>query len=148
MAFRASNVIPQTAYQTVKGAAVQLRLNVQAMVAHLAVNDATYDYLRGVYQTLKRANDQFTTLRSTPGLADYAKAQEDDPTYDVAAEFVAMQNTIASTLTWMEANVPLSVTLRPMSEWNDSGSLVATSFTPAQTAQLRTYLNEVVASVA
>ena len=147
MAFRASNVIPQNAYQQVKATAVQLRLNVQAMGAHLAANNATYDYLRGVYQTLKRADDQFTTLRSTPGLADYAKAQEDDPAYDVAAEFVAMQNTIASTLAWMEANVPLSVTLRPMSEWTDGGSLVATSFTPAQTAQLRTRLDAVVASV-
>ena len=146
MVFRASNVVPQVAYQTVKGAAVQLKLNIDAIVSTLAASNASYDYLRGVYQTLERANTQFNALEATPGLADYAKIQENDPAYDVAAEFIAMQGAITTAITWMQNNVPLTVDVKPVANWGD-GNLISTEFTPAQTAGFRTVLATVSAAI-
>lgn len=147
MSFRATNIVPHTAYNTVKAAAVQLKTNIDSIVLHLAANNATYEYLRGIYQTLVRADNQFEALKTTPGLAEYAAAQENDPNYDVVVEFVAMQDAIASAKTWMQTNVPLSVTLRPMMNWDD-GSLISTEFTPMETADFRTVLSAVSAAIA
>jgi hypothetical protein len=148
MVFRASNIVPQAAYQTVKSAAVQLKLNLQGAVSRMASQNTDYEYLRGLYQVLKRADDQFTSLKTTPGLAAFAQAQESDPAYNVVAEFTTMQDAISGVTAWMATNLPLSVTLRPVTEWGSSGSLIATEYTPAQTLQLRNRLDTVIASIA
>jgi hypothetical protein len=142
MAFKAGNVIPSDAYQTVKRAAVQLKVNVVAAQAQLAASGADYQFLQGIYLTLTRANDQFNTLRTTPGLADYAQAQENDPAYDVAAEFAVMQAAITAATDWMDANIPTSVTAKVPSEW-DGGVIISNTFTPAQTVGLQTALQGV-----
>lgn len=147
MAFRASNVVPDTAYKTVRTAAVQLKANCQAFVSYMAANDTDYDYLRNVYVRLKTANTQFTSLKSTPGLAQYAKDQEIDQNYDVVAEFNAMQSAIADVLTWMDSNVPTNVTADIPANWESGGSLITNTFTPAQTSALRTEINAVIAAI-
>lgn len=146
MAFRAGNVIPIEAYTIVKRAAVQLKLNMQSMKAQLAASGANYDYLRDIYRTLERANSQFDNLKTTPGLAAYAQDQENDPAYDVAAEFTAMQAAITAAMTWMDSNVPTSVTAKSPANWGD-GSLIETAFTAGQTAGLRTALQGVIDTI-
>lgn len=146
MAFRASNIVPQQAYQIVKSAAVQLKLNVSAMVAQLASSNASYEFLRDIYRTLSRAHGQFVELSTTAGLEAYAKQQENDPAYDVGAEFVSMQSAIVTTIQWMDANVPTAVTVNTPSAWGD-GAMIATTFTPEQTAPLRTALQAVVTAI-
>lgn len=146
MAFKASTVIPQTAYQQTKAAAMQLKFNLQAHIAQLATQNATYEFLRDIYRTLTRAHGQLTTLSTTPGLADYAVIQESDTNYDVVAEFVAMLAAIEAARQWMVANVPLAVTVKPVADWADS-DIIATTFTPAQTAGFRTVLDGVVSVI-
>lgn len=146
MAFKASNIVPQEAYRTVKAAAVQLKINLQSFNVTMAAGNIGYDFIRGIYRTLARANNQFTQLRSTPGLLAYAKSQEDDVAYNVAAEFSDMQAAITSAISWLEGNVPTSVTIKPVTSWDDS-TLISNEFTPAQTAQLRTRLASVVATI-
>ena len=146
MAFKASNVLPQEAYQTTKRAAVQLSVNVTSFNARMASSGADYDFLRDVYQTLTRSNNQFSSLKDTPGLAQFAKDQEVDPAYDVAMEFTSMQAAISSALSWMDTNIPTGVTLKTPTEWGD-GTLVSAVFTPAQTSGLRAELTALVATI-
>lgn len=146
MAFKASNVIPQVAYQTVKQAAVQLRLNLVAMISTLSSKSVDYDYLSDVYLTLKRANDQFNTLKATPGLAQFAKDQESDQAYDVAGEFTAMQGAITSAMGWIEGAAPATVNLKNPVEWG-AGTLISNTVTSAQSAGLRAALQGVVDSI-
>lgn len=146
MAFKASNIVPQEAYAVTKSAAVQLKLNVAAFISTLAANNASYEFLRDIYRTLARGKNQLNALASTPGLVDYAKVQEDDPAYDVVAEFSALLGAVANAMTWMETNVPLTVTLKPLAEWTDT-TVIATTFTPAQTAAFRTHLSAVVNAI-
>lgn len=148
MAFRASNSIPQTAYRVMKDAAVQLKINVQSMIVQLGAAPAGYDYLRDIYRTLRRAYDQMTALAGTPGIVEYAQAQENDPNYDVVAEFLLMQGAIDAALDWMDTNVPTEVTAVAPGSWTDGGSMIATTFTPEQTEPLRTALQAVVATIA
>lgn len=146
MAFRATNTIPIDAYTVTKRAAVQLRINLIAFKAQLSASGATYDFLRDIYRTLERANNQFDALKTTPGLAAYAQAQESDGTYDVAGEFATMQAAIDAATGWMDSNVPTSVTAKAPASWGD-GSLIATSFTPTQTAGLQTALQGVIDTI-
>lgn len=143
MAFKASNVVPQEAYRQVKGAAVQLKVNLMSFKAKMAASGADYDYLHGIYMTLKRADDQFTSLKSTSGLAQYAKDQESDQAYDVAAAFTSMQAEISTAMAWMVANVPTNVTAKSPDQWGDS-TLISNTFTAAQTSGLQTALQGVI----
>lgn len=147
MAFKASNILPQEAYQTVKRAAVQLKVNLASFNTRLAGSSADYDFLRDIYQTLARADSQFTSLRSTQGLADFARVQEGDPSYDVAAEFVGMQAAIAVALSWLDANIPTNVELKTPFNWSD-GTMVSTTFNVTQTAGLRTEIDAILATIA
>lgn len=146
MAFKASNVVPQDAYQVVKRAAVQLKINLQSQKAQLASSGADYQFLQDIYLTLTRANNQFNTLKTTPGLAAYAKDQENDPAYDVVAEFTAMQNAIGACTAWMDANVPTSVTAKSPANW-DGGVIISNTFTAGQTAGLQAALQGVIDAI-
>ena len=146
MAFRASNVLPAKAYDTVRGAAVQLKLNLQGFNVQLAANGADYDFLQSIYRTLTRANNQFDVLKATTGLAEYAKNAEVDQAYDVAAEFTSMQAAIDAALGWMNTNIPTSVTVKNPTVWDDS-TLISNTFTPAQTAGLQTALGAVITEI-
>lgn len=148
MAFRATNIVPQRAYQQVKGAAANVKAECASYIAQMAASGANYVLLRDLYVFLKNANAQFTTLAATPGIVTYAKAQEDDENYDVAAEFTAMQSAITAVLAWMNANVPTSVTALAPSAWTATGPLISTSFNAAQTLGLRTALQAAADSIA
>lgn len=147
MAFKASNIIPSDAYQVVKRAATQLKLNCQGFVSTLQASGADYNYLRDIYLTLVRAKDQLNTLSTTPGLAAYAQDQENDPAYDVAAEFTGMLAAITGAITWMDTNVPTSVTAKSPAEWSNNESMIVDTFSSGVTAGLRTALNAVVAEI-
>ena len=146
MAFRASNVLSSTAYDIVRRAAVQLKINLQGINLRLSSSDADYDFLREIFRTLERANNQFNTLKTTPGLADYAKDQEVDPTYNIVAEFTSMQSTITASIDWIVANIPTNVTAKTPDNWGD-GTLISNTFTPAQTSGLRTQLSSVITEI-
>jgi len=143
MAFRASNVVPQDAYLTLKRAAVQLKINLVGQKAKLAASGASYDFLQDIYLTMTRANGQFDALKVTPGLSAYAQAQESDNTYDVAAEFTSMQAAIIAAAGWMDANVPTSVTVKPPSAWS-GGEIISNVFTAGQTTGLQAALQGVI----
>jgi len=147
MAFRATNIIPFRAYQQVKGAASQLKINCVDFIASTLASGATYSFLRDVYLTLYNANNQFTQLASTPGLAAYAQSQENDVNYDIAAEFTSMQSTLTAAINWLNANVPTNVVAVSPVNWPSSSNMISTTFTSGQTAPLRTLLQAIVDAI-
>lgn len=56
------------------------------------------------------ALDALTANATTNGLLDYARAQENNPTLDLAAEFTTMRNAIVATQNWIVNNFPKSAT--------------------------------------
>jgi hypothetical protein len=87
---------------------------------------------------------------SVPGLAAYAQAQINDPTFDIAASFVDMMTQINSTSAWFVANFPKDGSgflLAKSFTGDNSGRTQDRQFTPAQTATLRTVLNALIATI-
>ena len=146
MAFRATNQIPLDAYLILKRAAAQLTLNLEGFNVQLSESNSDYDLLRAIYQTLSRAEAQFEQLKATPGIGVFAVQQEDDPTYDVATEFNALLTAIAAAKVWIETNIPLSVSVKPVSSWDD-GTMISTTFSTVETSGLRSVINSVIAEV-
>lgn len=148
MAFRASNDIPQIAYAQLRAVARNVRLHSLAAVARMAASGADYETLRDLYTFLRSALTQLNQLAQTPGIVAYAQQQEDDATYDVAAEYGAMVAAIDAVTDWMEANIPTSVTAVPVAQWTANGSLIATTYSAGDTAALRALLQAAADTVA
>ena len=146
MAFPASGILPVKAFDEVRQTAIVLRQTCVNYIATSASQNIGYSFLQAILFALNRANDKFDQLKTTPGLAEYAKAQTSDPGLDVAAEFTAMQGAISNAIAWLEANIITDVMLKHPSDW-DSADIVAGGFTPAQTGGLRTSLQSVVDSI-
>jgi hypothetical protein len=146
MAFRASNEVATQAYVEVKRQAVHLKQTLNGMILRMSSESIDYDYLAMLYNTLEAANVRFDALKGTPGLSAHAKTQENDPAYDVAAEFAAMQTAITNAQAWIVNNVPLNVALVSPAQWTN-GVKIDALFTSAQTAPLRTVLQTVTASI-
>ena len=96
--------------------------------------------------TLTRASEGLDTLKVVPGLAQYAKDQYTDPGYDIAAEFLAMQNAVATTVGWVTVNLPASGQWLLLEEIVD-GRLVDRTLSPLQTAPLRVELEALLVTI-
>lgn len=102
-----------------------------------------------LYDQLRRDAAHFRRIASTPGLADYARAQYADEGVDVAADFGAMTTAIDSAVAWILAALPRDAGGYPaLHEVAQDGSIVLRTFTSAQTAGLRTRLDAIIATIA
>lgn len=105
MAFKASNPLLAQAYAQIKGTSYQVK--------RLADNRSTVFNSDTEESVILALVDNLTSMKTTlqanatvPGLSDYAKIQEDDPTYDITAEYVAMLAAINAVLTHITNNIP------------------------------------------
>lgn len=147
MAFKATNVELGTAYKQVKISAKNLKANLQVIRAYSETNNIGYQYIFNVVRLLIKVNAAFDELKTTPGLLQYAKDQENDQAYNVGSEFTAMQQAIADTLTWFDTNVPVNVTLSNPSNWTSDDMPISNTFTPQQTAGMRTQMDVVITAI-
>lgn len=147
MAFRATNILPETGYDQAKKVATQVKRFSQNRSADLAAGGNS-DQLLGTVDTMLIYKEQFATLTTIPGIGDYAKEQEDDPTYDVAAEFTAMLALIDSVISTVTAGFPVDGSDFLLAyTFNPDGSQLARTFTSGQTASVVTALNALDAGI-
>ena len=127
---------------TIKTSSQQLR---DASAAGSVVARRVVNYC----DSLAQINDQMNTLKAIPGLVAYAKDQFNDANIDIAAEFTAMQNALASTVAWIVSNIPKeTATNRWISvEEIVDGKRVDRLLTVAQTAGIRTQLDALIATI-
>lgn len=143
MAFRASNILPSKGYEAAKTNAWYIKQRCDYFIATSAAGNIGYDFLRTVRSELVSAQTALNTAASIVGIVEYAKAQEDDPNYEVAAEFTTMLAELALAIAWIDANSPTSVTAAAPSAWSGLDTMIETTFTPAQTAAFRVELQKV-----
>jgi hypothetical protein len=148
MALRATNEITSDAYIGIKRTAASLKLNVDAWIPELNANGADYGFIQGIYLGLVNADNKIDELKVTPGLAAYAADQEDDQAYDFQAETQATLAAITDAFTWIDTNIPITGrTLKPIPDWDGASTIVADTFSPAQTSGLQTNLQAVTDSI-
>lgn len=115
-----------------------------AMAGGNTVSTTIFEVLIRARQSIAR----FNALKNTPGLPAYAQSQNDDPAYDVAAEFTAMLAAVTALASQIESDFPKDANGFLLAQTFGAYGPVDRSFTPVQTASIRTRLNAVVATIA
>lgn len=147
MAFRATNILPETGYDQAKKIATSLK-KFSANRSAALVGGGDSNNVLGTVDTMILYKAQLNEVATIPGIGDYAKSQENDPAYDVAAEFVALLLLIDAVITEVVTTFPVdgSGFLLAYTQSPD-GTLVPRTFSVPQMVGLRTALDAVVAGV-
>ena len=102
---RVSNVVPQDAYREFKQLGVRLDSQCAEWLAKLAAS-ITADDVLAWYRELYWYNLRFGEIAAVPGILDYAIVQEDDPTYDLAAEFGVLITAVVAAYSYIYTTIP------------------------------------------
>lgn len=146
MAFKASNILPVTSYEGLKRRITILKSQLEAANADMLAGPIDYEFIHILYSGISGISIYLDEVKSTPGLSQHAKDQENDQDYNVVAEFVSLESSVDSALLWMQNNIPLSVTLTPIQSWSTQ-SRISNTFNTAQTAALRSQIQAIINSI-
>lgn len=105
MAFKASNQLPENGYRAAKETALRIKNYLQRRVIEFG-EPTNADVVVSTYRDMMRWKADLTAIRLVPGIAQYAKDQEDDQSYDVAAEFTSMLDSITALTDSIESIYP------------------------------------------
>jgi len=128
---------------TVRNAAVGLRDD-------SAAGDVNASRIISMWTRLNDAIAILTALAAIPGIGAWAKDEMNDPDLDVATEFNAMMTAMGDVRDWIATNFPVGTGPGAgyLLEKQFSGTqIVSRTFTPAQTAGLRTELDALIATI-
>lgn len=143
MAFRA---VKADTYAAIRSRATQLKKLATDSKAVMLAGPVSASAIRQLLDLFIQGKAELQAAGAVPGMADFAKAQEGDAAYDVAAEFTAMVNACTGVIDWIVANVPASGGYVQTEQWSASGVTLRT-FSTASTAGLRTTLDTFIATV-
>lgn len=147
MSFRTSLSL-SAAFESLKtqAAASKAYLTSQKALMQQATCDAAVPLQ--VIQHLAQADALMSAWAALDGLAAYAKAQYNDPAYDVVAEFTAMKNAFANARTQLMAMFPKDASGYLLYQTlAANGAAVNRTFTSAELAPVVTLLNAIIATI-
>ena len=149
MAFKATQLSASQAFKNLQTQAGATKQYLQTQRALMVAPTCNSGIPVAVIQHLGQVDGLMTTWAATPGLAAYARAQYDDPLYDVVAEFTVMKTAITSAKDTLIAMFPkdangfiLYQTIQP------NGSISFRTFTAAQLAGAVAQTDSVIATIA
>lgn len=146
MAFRVDGL--GRAYAEAQVEAIRLRGFASAFQAQLAAGDVSANAVITALGRMVSSIDVFDRIRVTPGIAAYAQNEENDPTYDVVAEFTAMRTEAVGSRDWILTNFPTAPTGEIIKDTLETdGNITVRQFTPVETAGLQTALGLLVAQI-
>ncbi len=113
-----------------------------------AVENVTALAILDLQASLKKGLDRLNVLKTASGLAAYAQEQLDDLGFDIVAEFTVMLTEVQLVLDQIKSDLPTSpggfVESRRI---EPDDTITNNTFTPSQTAGLRTRLNALIATI-
>ena len=149
MAFRTDGL--SKAYQKAQSEAIRVKAFAASARNALLAGNVSANAVIQIMTNLKSSVEVWDTVSSLPGMAQYAKDQEDDQTYNVVAEFLAMRSAAVSCIDWVFDNFPKdnnqpNYIIKDILETD--GSITVRTFSTAQTVGLQTALAALIATVA
>jgi len=93
------------------------------------------------------ALDLWASVRTLPGIGQYAKDQLDDQTLNLGTEFTAMVAACEGVRDWITANFPNQGGFLLERSFDANGRMVLGTLSTAQTAGLRTQLDALIAAI-
>ena len=148
MAFPATAGDQSSALQRAIGVASRLKTRATNVNNQMAAGNTSAEVVLAIRDDLINADNVFAEVAAVSGIAQYAKDQFDDQLYDVVADFNTMRTAIAAAIAAIETAFPSSggFILKESLVASTSGTSIRT-FTPAQTAGIRTALAAVISSI-
>jgi hypothetical protein len=90
----------------------------------------------------------FDAVAALPGIAAYAKTEENDPAYDVVVEYTAMRAEAAGCRDWILTNFPTAPSGEILKDTLEAdGSITVRQFNNSQTAGLQNALGLLIATI-
>lgn len=148
MAFKATQLNTSQAFDSLKRQAAASKVYLQGQRAKMVVNNCDAVVPLQTIQHFGQVNALMSVWAGTPGLAEYARSQYDDPAYDVVAEFQSMKNAIENARSTLTAMFP-----KDANGWllyqaiQPDGSILNRTFTAAQLANAVTVIDAVLATI-
>ncbi len=147
MAFRASNVIPANRYEHAKRIALQTQRFCDWQASQFASGGTSQDIL-SCAEKLRYYKQELQNCASVPGIAAYVRAQEDDDTYDVVAEFTALIAAIDAAIAEIVNTFPKDTGDYLLAQKiNADGSLSQRNFNAGSVNSLRSLLAAIASQV-
>ena len=137
MAFHASSQTLADALARIKSVATNAKAFSQSRRTQLAAGNAGADVVLSVWLDGIATKQLLQTLAATPGLGDYAKAQENDQTYDIVAAYNSVISALDAVINNVATTFPVDASGYVLAFQFGASSYVYRQFTPAQTATLR-----------
>lgn len=127
-----------------------LRLKGQLVVFRTAcaAGDVLASRIIEMFLVLRVDRNALASQAATPGLGAYAQSQKNAPTLDIVAEFNAVLAATDSVTTWITTNFPKDGGGYILAQSFGADTMGERTFTPAQTAGLRTVLDALIATIA
>lgn len=147
MSFNATPEVTESAYGKIRMQAADSKNYLQTQRAKMVQATCSATVPFDVIQHFSVVIPRLNTWSATPGLAQYAKDQQNDPTYDVIAEFTTMRNAMNSALSGLVSLVPTSATFALLFTINADGTLTWRTFTQAQLASAVSLIDSVIAAI-
>jgi hypothetical protein len=147
MAFRTDSL--EADYKEAQKTARNLKLACSALIARSNAGSINSSDIFGIYARLGSDSATLAAASQVPGIVEYARAQSNDPEYDVVAAFSGMQTAITAARNTISSGFPASGGYL-QSHQITGGAVVERTFATgsAIAAGLRTALQSVVDSIA
>lgn len=142
MTFKASNILPQRGYDEARNIARNIKRVSNQYISSMSSGSTSNEILDALW-FLNTNSDRMNSLKTIPGIGDYAKAQEDDPAYDVVAEFNALIALVDDAETWIRTTLPTDGDDYLLINKLNEDSLIPRDFTSGQVAPLVTKLQAI-----
>lgn len=146
MSFRTDGLAK--AYNRAQNEALRVKSFATSANNALAAGAVSANAVIQIMSSMKSSIEVWDTVSALPGLVQYARDQEDDQTYDVVAEFLAMKAAAEAVRDWVINNFPTAAGFIQKDTLELDGAITVRQFTPAQTAGLQTTLATLAAAVA
>jgi len=134
-------------WRLVRGQAAAVKSRAQALRNASAVGNISTWQILDLTTLLADAKVRFQQAAAVSGLGAYAQAQIGNPALDVAAEFNAMLAQIDATVLWVQTNLPNDGTYLLAVTLGTDGRYAWRTFSSATTADLRTQLDALIATI-
>ena len=146
MAFRTDGL--SKAYQKAQSEAIRVKAFSTSARNALLAGPVSANAVIQIMTNLKSSIEVWDTVSALPGIAQYARDQEDDQTYDVVTEFLVMRTEAITVRDWVITNFPASGGFIQKDTLESDGSITVRQFTTVQTVGLQTALADLTAAVA
>ncbi len=136
------------AFRESQNLAANIRKQAVEGIAFMAANSVSANSIIGIRRKFISAKDEFNRFAAVPGIADYARNQHNDPSYDVIAEYTLMKTAIDGVITWIADNFPADDDGYILKDQLTPTGTDVRAFTSAATAGFRTELQSLVDTIA